>query len=63
MGGTVGSDFPPKLPLRGVGGHIQGTVGGSLSRPAPGVVMFAGSAAALLPAERMLARLTFLLVQ
>ena len=30
MGGTVGSDFPPKLPLRGVGGHIQGTIGGSL---------------------------------
>ena len=31
LGGTVGSDFPPKLPLRGVGGHIQGTVGGSLT--------------------------------
>ena len=30
MGGTVGSDFPPKLPLRGVGGHIEGTVGASL---------------------------------
>jgi len=22
LGGTVGSDFSPKLPLRGVGGHI-----------------------------------------
>ena len=32
MGGTVGSDFPPKLPLRGVGGHIQGTVVGSLNK-------------------------------
>ena len=32
LGGTVGSDFPPKLPLRGVGGHIQGTVVGSLNK-------------------------------
>ena len=30
LGGTVGSDFPPNLPLRGVGGRIEGTVGGSL---------------------------------
>ena len=32
LGETVGSDFPPKLPLRGVGGHIEGTVGASLSQ-------------------------------
>ena len=32
LGGTVGSDFPPKLPLRGVGGQIQGTVVGSLNK-------------------------------
>ena len=31
LGGTVGSDFPPKLPLCGVGGHIEGTVGASLT--------------------------------
>ena len=30
LGGTVGSDFPPNLPLRGVGGCIEGTVGGIL---------------------------------
>ena len=24
LGGTVGSDFPPNLPLRGVGGRIEG---------------------------------------
>ena len=30
LGGTVGSDFPPNLLVRGVGGGLQGTVGGSL---------------------------------
>ena len=30
FGGTVGT-VPPKLPLRGVGGGLQGTVGGSLT--------------------------------
>ena len=30
LGGTVGSDFPPNLPLRGVGGRIGGSVGASL---------------------------------
>ena len=32
FGETVGSDFPPKLPLRRVGGGSQGTVGARLRR-------------------------------
>ena len=32
-------DFPPKLPLRGVGGHVEGTVGASLIRCALGAIL------------------------
>jgi len=31
LGGTVGGNFAPKLPLHTVGGGLQGSVGASLS--------------------------------
>ena len=36
FGGTIGGNFPPKLPLHRVGGGLEGSVGASLIDPTTG---------------------------